>query len=482
MTADAILDRAPAPEAATTNSAHRGGTARTVLVVLIAAAYAVHASGPGGFNVSAGDPLVAVLTCVAAGRFLAGGVTVPRYAPHAFAFLTVVAASLTVNALVPAYYFSGRAGALEAVKFVAAACWMAAVAWVVGDDPTRRFTQLTRTSLVVATGFAAWTVVDNLFRHAERPSGPFANPNIYGNYLVMNVFFALGVGRILADPEFPDAAARPRRARRLRLLLRVVVVPTLLLGLLATGSRGALVGLAAGLILSAGWWRPRRLDAGRLGAFVVGGAVLAAAVLWFFDHNPYVTTRVARTTQGDPNVLERLALWRAARDAFSANPLFGIGYGQFPPYASLTHGLNAKVTHQTYLSAAAELGLGGVVALLWLLGSVLRDAWRARSGPYRHVAAACAGTLVATFAQGFFANVDQFRSLWITFGITSALLHAERRVGVRSRGRAAAGAPPSAARAAALAVAAPHPSAVGGAGRDRHPRRGAPRLPATRDR
>ena len=114
-------------------------------------------------------------------------------------------------------------------------------------------------------------------------------------------------------------------------------------------------------------------------AFTASALILGGALGWFFSHHPFLVNRMEAVSATDPNVTSRFALWRAARHAFYAHPVFGIGYGQFPGYGAREEGLGqlAAVSHQTYLSAAAELGILGLFALLWLLLSVMRDAWRA---------------------------------------------------------------------------------------------------------
>ena len=103
------------------------------------------------------------------------------------------------------------------------------------------------------------------------------------------------------------------------------------------------------------------------------------------------------------------------------------------------------MTHETYLSVAAELGVPGLLVFLWLLGAVVRDSRRVRVATGSRIPRVLFGFLVATAVQGLVNNVDQFRSLWIAAGMVAALTLRERaaraaaiRPGPRSRAKPAA--------------------------------------------
>ena len=138
--------------------------------------------------------------------------------------------------------------------------------------------------------------------------------------------------------------------------------------------------------------------------------------------SPYVLKRVERTGSSEHNVDERLRLWRAARAAFLERPVVGVGYGEFPRYADYRHNQPPKVAHQMYLSMAAELGVVGFLAFIWLLVTGLWDSSRIRTPIRGAIAGCCFGALVAACVHGFFANVEQFRTLWIAFGILAAVM------------------------------------------------------------
>jgi O-antigen ligase len=150
-------------------------------------------------------------------------------------------------------------------------------------------------------------------------------------------------------------------------------------------------------------------------------------VRWFFQQHPYLVTRIQRTGAQEKNVEERFELWRAARDGFYEHPLAGVGYGQFRHYANATHHLVAKVTHETYLSYAAEAGLLGLVIWLWLLADVIIASMRWRLVVGDGLSTMALAFVLGSCVQGFFNNVDQFRSLWIVVGLVAAIGAARER-------------------------------------------------------
>lgn len=396
------------------------GWGRSFLALALAVLYPFH-TYVANVNVSAGDGVVALIGLILVLRLAAGKVALPRYTLPALALWLVIILSLTVNSLLPSGFFEPMTGVVESFKYLAAVAWMIALYWLLSDRLPRRLLVFSSASVVVASWFAMWTVYDNLFLHEQRPTGPFENPNIYGNYLVLNVFLALGVAQLLANDQgrVTPRSGIPRAARTAALL---VLVPVLTVGILATGSRGTLVGFLAGLAVAVRVPPPTAIGPRKLLAGIVGSIALLVAVVWFLQHHPYLLLRLGRTAGSDPNVEHRLALWRAALDASYSHPILGIGYGQFTSYAGYLRLWRAQVAHQTYLSVAAELGLVGLSVFVWLLWSVIRDSWRARPLAGRRLGKVCCGFVVATSVQGFFNNVEQFRSLWIMFGTIAALL------------------------------------------------------------
>jgi O-antigen ligase len=117
---------------------------------------------------------------------------------------------------------------------------------------------------------------------------------------------------------------------------------------------------------------------------------------------------------------------------FKANPLLGVGTGQFTEHHFLT-------AHNSYVLAPAELGFPGFVlfmTVLWLSVKVPVSALKRLSskdgpGPEADVARAWAGALLASFvgmAVGiFFLSFCYHQVLWTYIGLSGAFYCAMKR-------------------------------------------------------
>ena len=402
-----------------------------LLITLIAVLYPFEYD-TGLTNYSLGDAVVGPVALFIILQSLVRLVGWPRYTVQLLALVVVAIASSLANAFSPAIYFSARSALGETAKLFSAGLWMCVMFWLLSDDFSRGFYQLACLSALLATGFAVsslWVTVRETSDY--RPTGPFGNTNLYASYLCLNVFLVLAAREAREDLR--------RTGRRLPALLRwpgpllgPVMLPLLLLGILATASRGAMVGCVAGLVLS-GSLRLRRISRPRLAALVVGLVFLGMAGTWYVRQDPLVLRRLQSTAEGSgPNIENRLELWHAGREAFATHPVLGVGYGQLRNYVELATG-NNKPVHQTFISMGAELGVVGLVVFLWLLFTVVRDTMPGRSPRYPEVARACRGFVIAIVTQGLFTNVQHSRALWMIIGVI-AVQAAEGRAGSVSGG------------------------------------------------
>ena len=395
-----------------------------LLITLIAVLYPFEYD-TGLTNYSLGDAVVGPVALVVVLQSLVRPVGWPRYTVQLLALVVVAIASSLANAFSPAIYFSAPNALGETAKLFSAGLWMCVMFWLFSDDFSRRFYQLACSSALLATGFAVsslWVTVRETSDY--RPTGPFGNTNLYASYLCLNVFLVLGA-REAREALRQTGHRLPALLRWPGPLFGPVMLPLLLLGILATASRGAMVGCVAGLVLS-GSLQLRRMSPRRLATLVGGLAVLGMTGAWYVRQEPLVLRRLESTAEGSgPNIENRLELWHAGREAFTTHPILGVGYGQLRNYVELATG-NNKPVHQTFISMGAELGLVGLVVFLWLLVAAVRDTMPARSPSYPEVARACRGFVIAIITQGLFTNVQHSRALWMIIGVI-AVQAAERR-------------------------------------------------------
>lgn len=410
-----------------------------LLITLIALLYPFEYD-TGLTNYSLGDAVVGPVALFVVLQSLVRLVDWPRYTPQLLALVVVAIASSLANAFSPAIYFSARGALGETAKLFSAGLWMCVMFWLLSDDFSRRFYQLACLSALLATGFAVsslWVTVRETSDY--RPTGPFGNTNLYASYLCLNVFLVLGAREV--REELLLAGRRlPALLRWAAPLFGPVMLPLLLLGILATASRGAMVGCVAGLVFS-GSLQLRRMGPRRLATLVGGLAVLAMTGAWYVRQGPLVLRRLETTAEGSgPNIENRLELWNAGREAFTSHPVLGVGYGQLRNYVELATG-NNKPVHQTFISMGAELGVVGLLVFLWLLVAVLRDTMPARSLRNPEVVRACRGFVIAIITQGLFTNVQHSRALWMIIGVIAVQAAAGRassvsedRAPIRARG------------------------------------------------
>jgi len=218
-----------------------------------------------------------------------------------------------------------------------------------------------------------------------------------------------------------------RTSTRLRLFLGILLL-LLFLGSLLSLSRTYLVSLCMTL--------PFLFFKKNLKAAVVGTSLIALIIAASIAGLPPVKDRISSIVDLKHNVsnLERLYLWRVARDMIEANPVAGIGYRQWGEkisgysvkYASEWKFSDAAFhhAHNVYLHVAAETGLVGLSLFLAFWLSVAVFLFRASTSPddsgfIKAITLGTAFAIVNFFIGGFFEN--NFGTLLIALLISYVL-------------------------------------------------------------
>jgi O-antigen ligase len=201
--------------------------------------------------------------------------------------------------------------------------------------------------------------------------GPYVNKNFFAGYMVMAV--ALGIA-LCAESLDRLRHAWGRRRRRAWLALgdaegsvffqRATVAMVLLTGLLATGSRGGLLGFAAaGAALA---------FASRRRATLVALVLVAALGVTWIGLSAHWSGFLTRGLQG------RAEVWRDCLRMIPDHPVFGAGFNAFGTsylaYQTVwrTHWIPAA--HSEYLQIVVDLGIAGAAIAVALLWTLLRQA------------------------------------------------------------------------------------------------------------
>ena len=225
---------------------------------------------------------------------------------------------------------------------------------------------------------------------AGRAVGAFGDPNILGSFLALALPGAVVLG--VAGPP----AWRP---------FALAACVAMLSGLALSLSRGGLVAAGGALLVLLGLRRVRWVA-------VVGGVVVA--VILASPANPLAGSAPAAAlaarvqsvrSAGQSQTDQRLEIYRTTPRIVAAHPLFGVGANQFSAVAP-NYGLVDPVTGETFdhahdiaLTIAAELGLLGLGALVWLVLALVLTLRRALRSD-RTLALAVAAAFFGLALQG----------------------------------------------------------------------------------
>jgi putative inorganic carbon (HCO3(-)) transporter len=283
-----------------------------------------------------------------------------------------------------------------------------------------------------------FAILDGSFYRAY---GTFEQPNPYAGFLGLMLPLAVGVvvgvvGERLQNRQ-GDEGTRRRVARRPLvgsppgpqvLLTSGVLVPAgvaVALGaaLLASWSRGGWLGFgAAAVVMALALPRKARwgilvvavLAVGALGLQTTGlmPASVEARLTGFAEYVRFEDVRGVGINDANYAVIERLAHWQAALEMWRYNFWTGVGFGCYEPAYRGFGLINWRTplghAHNYYLNIAAETGLIGLVAYLFLWGVVFWQTWRATrrgNGLSRGLAIGLLGTWTHLSVHHLFDNL-----------------------------------------------------------------------------
>ncbi len=261
----------------------------------------------------------------------------------------------------------------------------------------------------------------------DRPAGTFLNANHLAGWLGAGLMLVLG-----------ELLIR-RKASPVRTLVSIALGLPVGAAIVLTGSRGAVLGLAAGgLCLTLIAWR--RLGRARRGAAVLGALLIVGAG---------GVVLIRRAGEADPFRYQRVAIWRASMQTVLAAPLTGSGPRQFALAARnlqfpdgdgpLRYDRGFSSTHSDLLRVPCELGWPAAAALLFFI-LALAQRLRVRHGESSLVDAeyAAIAALVALATQAIVDNLSQRPALYLLAAaligtLASVVGPATRRLGRKTR-------------------------------------------------
>lgn len=195
-----------------------------------------------------------------------------------------------------------------------------------------------------------------------------------------------------------------------------------------------------GLFLAVGIWgflllrrpAPVRAFASLSIGIVAALAFLAAAAVTPYLHPtaPFLIDVPGLERPIAPSV--RMMIWIDAAETFLRQPLFGAGIGAnavdvvfASPSAGIHHLTDA---HNVYLSVAAQCGILGLAAILWLIAHVVRRTLPLRIDGLGTLRVGLGLAWLAAFAwQGLTGSFEDSRHLWLVLGLLIAADRLERK-------------------------------------------------------
>jgi len=233
-----------------------------------------------------------------------------------------------------------------------------------------------------------------LLVRGPRAQGLFKDPNVFGPFLVPPALI------LLEEAAFP-------RLFRLRPMVKLALLSTLVVGILFSFSRAAWLNLVVGAFVLLAVLALRR-GAGKRLLAVLAGIVAAGAVLFSVLAVTSSFGFLQERARFQSYDTERFGAQVSGVDIALQYPL-GIGPGQFERVSPLS-------AHSTYVRALTEegaLGLAVVLALLLLtLGFALRGALDGRH-VYGIGSAALLGAWCGLIANSVFVDTLHWRHLWL---------------------------------------------------------------------
>ena len=377
----------------------------SVLLAVLALVFPFHSTlgvRPITINASLGDIviffslLLAVLGVISL-RFL------PRYGILVSLLIGSISLSIIINILIisPGYY-SIPISIFEYIKLFGAIAWFFIIYVSFVKNPRISFYIFAIFSVSTATVFSIQSLYEIVVLNVSRSVGPFDNPNIYSNYLYFNIFLTFALAKI----------------RRDRLLIWSIIVVILVAGVLATASRGGLVGMTAGIGVLLLYYLSNR-DRHKLIKYSPSTVILIPIIILWKQTRSY---EIIITTLIDPvgEASNRIERWEYAIDSFLQNPIFGLGYGQFAQATPSSTGV-----HSTFLSIGAEVGIFGLMFLTLLVTAVIVDSLRMVQHTTNTYIIYFVGFFIASLVQGLVTDIYTFRTFWIIIGILAAHYHHE---------------------------------------------------------
>ncbi|NOH02967.1 MAG: hypothetical protein HND47_13910 [Chloroflexi bacterium] len=265
-----------------------------------------------------------------------------------------------------------------------------------------------------------------------RYGGPIAEPNLWGQVLVSSLPFAVYF--------LKQERSGIRKAQYL------IALSVILLALIYTGSRGAIVALTVITPLLAIDMRIKPIN-------IILGALLFISLLLilpdsysrrFQTLNVFFNRNDENALEQDESFVQREAVMLAGIEMFRANPVFGVGFGNFGlrywDYATnlglesdatdVDYEPDSRYAHSLYVEIISETGLLGFLTFLLFFVTLYLEMYRIRRRfdayeirtDWSSWASALAMSVTTFLISGIFLHGIFFRYIWVLIGLCMAAI------------------------------------------------------------
>ncbi|MDZ7833623.1 MAG: O-antigen ligase family protein [Desulfobacterales bacterium] len=206
--------------------------------------------------------------------------------------------------------------------------------------------------------------------------------------------------------------------------LILISIPVTCFGsVIASGSRGAFLGLA--FVLLAMWFYAKKK---MFGAIVLILIMVSTPFLMAERDMERLQNMGAETDGTAQNRLER---WAKGIEMVKAYPVFGVGFSNWGEADEKMFDGTGALSHNIFIECSSELGLTGLAVFLFLIFFTLKNNRETRKVAmqfpamernwYTNLSKALDLSLLAYLVTGFFVTVFYYPYFWINLGMTVSL-------------------------------------------------------------
>ena len=259
-------------------------------------------------------------------------------------------------------------------------------------------------------GFLSWAQIGFQFRNWGVTGGPgwFHNSGEFG--IALCIFLPISIYFIIGLKQYWG---------KLKLALFMLLPFTALASVIATSSRGALIGSVAALV-----WMVGKSKA-RIKALAAISVILFGAYIYV----PAEQYQRLESSGDDKTSVTRLVRWKAGAEIMKEYPFFGIGYANWMTYYRDFFPQNdTGLPHNIFIDAGAELGYTGLAFFCLMILYTLVNNYRTRKLASAidnrfifYTAHGLDAALIGFVISASFVSVLYYPFFWINMAFTVAL-------------------------------------------------------------